>query len=570
MVEQRGATTIQKTHSPPPAVNTTIPPKTVAVVPPAPPTTTVTATTPPPPRNNKKKRSFTGILIRTLLLGSAIYGATLYAATKNDKVYDFVSDNQLPYHEELMDLIDNGSLDDLKSGWDNLVLSLQHFELPSKEKLEELTTNLESKSEKIIEEAKKKLSSTKDIPDRVSPTVEEAIPAVGDSTPAQQLQKPVETVQREVKQLPLILLKSKASDLVVDPTVKATIDSFNDLIRAIDHTPRNEALCKSVNENISKLSAKLNLLTAKFEDELQSKLKVTQNELLLSYTKKELDLTENFLQQFNLEKIQLERKLKQRLVGEIEATKEAIGQAAVNAVTLMRIEQTKNFETLIKTQIDNERNGRLQNLAHVNQRLEKLESFALELETQLVANHHKTLVQQLLSKLKGLIFNAPATNERAQLLAPFVDNLQKAAKETNDELLQLAVADLASVTAKESTHSILTNSQLLSRWEQLSPELRSALLLPPNAGLLGHLSSILFSKLLLPTKGARPDGKDIESVIGRVEQLLTRGELDVAIEEAANLKGWTRKLADDWVIEGRKRLETEFLLSLIDSESRIL
>lgn len=106
--------------------------------------------------------------------------------------------------------------------------------------------------------------------------------------------------------------------------------------------------------------------------------------------------------------------------------------------------------------------------------------------------------------------------------------------------------------------------------EQLAPELRSASLLPHNAGLLGYVASLLFSKLLMRVKGVKPEGKDIESVIGRVELSLTHGDLDVAVEEVANLKGWTRRLADDWVKEGRKRLEAEFLFGVVDAEAKIL
>ena len=44
----------------------------------------------------------------------------LYAATKNDKVMDFVIDKQLPFHEELIDLIENGSTEDLQEAWEQL------------------------------------------------------------------------------------------------------------------------------------------------------------------------------------------------------------------------------------------------------------------------------------------------------------------------------------------------------------------------------------------------------------------------------------------------------------------
>lgn len=518
------------------------------------------STPPPPPPPKKKRTSLTGLLLKTFLLLSTVYGGTLYVATKNDTVLDFVIDKQLPYHEELLDLIEKGSIEDIQKKISELQDSWKNFEvkIPSLDDLKE-------RGEELISESKK---VTKKVTSKAASSIPSPPAAVG--TPAEQLQKPVETIHKAIESLPLPLVQLKDG---ADASIKSTIDSFNQLIKSIstnNSTANNDALLKAINEKITILSDKLKNLTDGFDNELQKSLKLSQTDLLSSYTKKELELTENFLHQFNQEKSQLEKKLHKQLIQEIEATKETISQAAVNAVTLMRVEQTKNFEKLIKDRVDQERDGRLNNLTNVNARLEKLESFATNLEEQLISNHSKTQIQKSLSKIKSLIFNPNFEGEQPLLLDSYVEELTKNVNESKDELLKLAVVDLSSVTKKESTHSILNSTQLLTRWEQLAPELRSSSLLPPNAGLLGHLSSIIFSKLLVPTKGAKPDGKDIESVIGRVEQLLSRGQLDVAVEEASNLKGWSRKLADDWVIEGRKRLEVEFLVNLIDSETRLL
>lgn len=524
-------------------------------------------TPPPPPPKAKKSGSFTGFVFKTLLLATFLYGGTLFAATKNEKVLDFVIDNQLPFHEELLDLIEKGSIKDFKKKLEELQTKTKNFEfkLPSKDKIDELTHQLEDKSEEFINKTKLKLqggsgTNGDEKTAAVTLTTPKITPVVNGGKPSS---------SPAIEHIPLVDISSSSS---IDSSVKSTIKSFNDLILSIDvaKNPKNEKLITLINENVSKLSAKLTKLTQSFEVELQEKLKTSQTELLSSYTKKELALTENLLEQFTFEKSQLEIKLNKRLQQEIEATKETISQAAVNAVTLMRIEQTKNFETLINDKVNQERNGRLNNLKSINSRLESLENFAVELEGQLVSNHEKGLVQQSLNSLKNLIFNVKFNDEQPKLLSSYVEKLSESISKTDDELLKLAIEDLNQLLAKESTHSILDNSQLLARWEILAPELRSASLLPPNAGLLGHLASIFFSKLLLPVKGAKPNGKDIESVIGRVELLLSRGELDVAVEEAANLKGWSRKLANDWVVEGRKRLEVEFLINLIDAESKIL
>lgn len=537
--------------------------KPVAVVPPTKPP--VPSTIPPVPPvkppvpfagkeepKKGKKFSFAGFLFKAVLYSSILYGATLYVATKSDTVMDFVIDKQLPYHEELIELIEKGSLDDLKRVWEK---TTEKFSLPSKDRIDELTSKLEEKSDKLIQETKKKFTPTK-----------------AGALPAEQLQRPVEVehVTGKVEKLPLVTLKDSAAGFA-DESVKATLASFNELIALVDaaNIPHKDAMVKRISENISALSVKLSALNTLFEKELQAKLKLLQTDLLASYTTKELELTQNMLDQYNYEKTQMEKKYNDRLVQEVEATKKALTQAAVNATSMVRLEQTKRFEAMIKERVDKERNGRLQNLDAVNSRLAELEQFAVSLSKQISATSSKTLIQQSVAKLRSLMFNT-AADAPAKSFTPYVENLEKVTEKSDDEVLALALAELRPLLRGESSQSILTVPQLLTAWEQIAPELRSASLLPPNAGLLGHLASALFSKLLLPVKGAKPEGRDIESVIGRVEQSLVRGELDVAVEEVANLKGWTRKLADDWVREGRKRLEAEFLLDLIDAETKIL
>lgn len=557
----------------PPVIKTTPPvvKTTPLVIKSTPPPVVIKAPPPPPPvivesssaKNDKKKKKFSlfKLLFRTALLSSVVYGGTLYVATKNDKVMDFVIDQQLPYYEELLDIIEKGSFEDLKNKVESLLSQASHLSLPSKDQIDELTHKLEKTSGDLIKETKERLTHSGKKSSHST-----------DATPAQQLQKPVEieSIKKDIKELPLITLNKEVASSV-DDSVKLTIDSINSLIKSIDATavPSNPGLINNINEKVLQLAKRVNALTKTFDEELKSKLKVSQTELLSSYTKKELELTENLLHQFTQEKSQLEQKLNARLAQEIEATKDTISQAAVNAVSMVRIEQTKNFEKLITDRVDQERKGRLANLEKLNERLTELEAFSSSLETQLVSNHQKLLIHKSILKLKTLLFSSDPL-DRPQLIKPYLENLSKVSADSNDELITLALKDLSQLLANESSQSILTTSQLLSRWEQLVPELRSASLLPPNAGVLGHLSSVIFSKLLISVKGNKPNAKDIESVIGRVESSLIRGDLDLAVEEVANLKGWSRKLADDWVIQSRKRLEAEFLINLIDAESRVL
>lgn len=552
-------TTLSKSAPPP---NTSAQSHATAV---KPPTTAAAGGAPPKPpvvqkvvQNNKeeakpkKNFSLVGFLFKTILASAVLYGSTMYVATKSETVMDFVIDKQLPYYEELINLIENGSIEDLQNNWTAMTSSVG----TTKNKFEKLTNELEKKGEDLIEKTKQKVNQTKT--------------AISHALPAEQLQKPVEfePVHEKFERLPLVSVNPDFTD----DSVKKTIDSFNELINMIDASNlgnQKHSIVKKINENVSVLAAKLDALNRSFSKELENKLKTSETKLLATYTQKELDLTQNMLDQYKVEKAQLEKTYKEKLQKEVEATQNAISQAAVNATSMVRVEQTKRFEAMIKDRIDLERAGRLKNLEALNSRVEELEQLALSLESQVKASTSKSLLQQSLANVKSLLFHVNADTP-AQSFNSYLEKLEVATNNTDDELLKVASQQLKDLLTNESNQSILSTPQLLSAWEQLTPELRSASLLPPNAGLLGHVASFFFSKLLMPVKGVKPDGKDIESVIGRVELSLARGELDLAVEEVANLKGWTRRLADDWVKEGRKRLEAEFLLSVVEAEAKIL
>lgn len=514
---------------------------------------------PPPPKSQqppkKKKFSLFGFLFKLALLAGGVYGITLYAATKNDKVMDFVIDNDLPYHDQLIDFIETTSADDLKHYAQQAKDRLANFQLPLsadmadiRNKLQEKSLELAHKLGEMAKEAKKKIDS-----------------ATHHQTPAEQLQKvEVEAVTRELKRLPLVDQQS-----ILDPQVRLMVASLNQLIGLIDANTVDPKVIQVIGDQVKQLLAKLELLTGDFDHLVKDKLKLLQTELLLQATKKELDLTETLLLQYNQEKAQLEKKLTQQLQREVEATKNTIEQAAVNAVTMVRINQTKEFEKLVTDKIDEERDGRLANLDKLNLRLGDLEKFAEGLEKQVVANQKRHQLHRTIVELKTLLFDYPESLA-PKLLRPVVNQLIALSNDAHDPVLEEALRNLGPLIATESTHSLLNNAQLLARFEQLAPELRLASLLPPNAGLLGHLASQVFSKLLLPVKGNNPNGNDIELVIGRVEDALTHNRLDDAVEEVANLKGWPRKLADDWLQSGRQRLEVEFLVDLIDAESRVI
>jgi MICOS complex subunit MIC60 len=121
----------------------------------------------------------------------------------------------------------------------------------------------------------------------------------------------------------------------------------------------------------------------------------------------------------------------------------------------------------------------------------------------------------------------------------------------NDELVRSLIA---TIDPDAYSNGIATQADLASQFQNLSTELRKIALLPPDAGVAGHASSWLLSKILFRRKGY-VRGDDVESRLARVEALLEGGKLEDATREVNSFDGWGRELSRDWLREARKRLE---------------
>lgn len=359
----------------------------------------------------------------------------------------------------------------------------------------------------------------------------------------------VEQVKEVVPDVKLPLIDTKVSE----PTLQAIVDEFNGVIAKINAKElQNDSLnINKFREIIGKLDLDLKELTSAASDKFNLRLKelvaVKENELLTRFTR---DFQKNLQS--------LESKHQLELQNELTKTKEVLELELTNAIKANAIENQKIFAQLVSQSIEEERNGKLSKFSELNERLSSLQQLYSKFDDHLSNAELRSNLQFQLSQLK-----AKLQSDRYQDLTPELTRLQEIATSSKNEVLSSAID---AIDVKEG---LLTNQQIITRFQLLAPELRSAALLPPNAGILGHLSSKFFSLLLIPKEGD-VKGKDIESLIARVQNNLVLNKLDDAVEEVSNLKGWGRKLADDWVVDARKRLEVEFLVSLIELESRTL
>lgn len=474
-------------------------------------------------------RSTVGKTVLNLTLATTVlYGGGVALSCKNDAFNELFTDN-VPLAEDIVDYIQ--SFQTTKKDY-----NIQNF----KEKFGEWEKTLDIPKSGIISQ---KIESLKE---------KEAI-APKNATTSSDPKSTTSTIHdgapRPKIELSPIELKTKDSNLqkVIGEVNRIILLINKDQLSKDEHFDKIVGLIKDLDENLVVLQDAKDSQVSK---QIQEAISVKENEVLNSFTN-----------EFNNIVARIEKTHESKLNDEVSKAKEVISKQAENIIKQNQINTINEFTNLIEDTISKEREGKYAKFDELNSKLTTLQNLVLTIDEHLNNSELKSRLQLNLNKLK-----AKLTSNSNENLTLEIAELNKLAIESKNQVISTAINSIDQEIIK---NGLLTNSQLITRFHLLVPELRSAALLPPNAGLLGHLSSILFSKFLLSKEG-HVDGKDIESVIARVDNYLVSNQLDNAVEEIANLKGWNRKLANDWLVEGRRRLEVEFLVNLIDLESRTL
>jgi mitofilin len=349
-----------------------------------------------------------------------------------------------------------------------------------------------------------------------------------------------------------------------DPAVKAAVQTFNDLIAVapsgaakqlsakvstvVDQLQHNVAQIKSeaaeeAKNSINKLNSELAKLKASTGEEISSKVSAAEQQLR---------------NEFAALRAHSEKVYHDRLRVEIEATKSLVSSHANNLIQAVEAERQKQYAQEIAERVETEREGRLSKLKDLQTSLTQLQDLALKTEQAVDASGRTAALHLAIAKLTGALKGSEPV-----ALGPYVESIRRAAGD--DPLLQAALDSIPEVA---QTEGVLTPAQLTIRFKLLEPELRKSSLVPVNAGVAGHLGSLIFSSLLFKKSGV-PKGDDVESVLARANIALEQGKLYDAVAEVNTLKGWPRKLASDWLDEGRRRTEIEFLADVIAEEGKL-
>ncbi|AAS53477.2 AFR106Cp [Eremothecium gossypii ATCC 10895] len=384
-------------------------------------------------------------------------------------------------------------------------------------------------------------------------------------------------VVRPLVQLQLPELQMQGSS----PVLEALVNNVNDVVVALNaralELPEDtaSALSSVYGEIVHSIQALNASLDQEFATEVESRtgkaISSVQEQLEVEYKQRELALAEQYIQNFEVFKSQLQKATAEQLETELKAHEQALLARHRNEVAQLSIRQVEEFNKIIEKKLDQERNGRLAKLSELNSAVESLAPVLDRLELRAVKNECVTQLSTLISDIQGKLsrggdepLDLSSDLQRLTLLADILPRPKRCCSE-GPALLDVAMAELQA----KAQAPVASNEQLYNRWQLLQPELKTTSLLPPNAGFLGHLTAKLFSMLLF-TKEGFSTTQDMDAVTARIAENLRLNKLDCALEEAVNMKGWSRKSADAWVDLARRRLEVLTLLDVIEAEVKTL
>lgn len=349
-----------------------------------------------------------------------------------------------------------------------------------------------------------------------------------------------------------------------DPVVQGVINDLNQFILQINSAKYSKESVQALQAAILNLNKQVGELRSEHDLQLSTNRKELYERFQEMHEKtvddKLAEQRESLLAEFAQSREQLENAHNERLKREINAHLNAVMQRANNLIVAGSIEAQRQFREQVADIVEQEREGRLAKIEELVDSVDKLSEFAERSGKLISYSDNLSKFHIAVAKL----WSALNSQDEAVPLGPYINEVRKYAVK-DDPVVEAA---LANIPADALEDGVLTHAQLAARFRLLVPQLRKASLLPPNAGIAGHVGSWLFSMLMMPKTG-NPKGDDVESIFARAETALSEGRVVDALAEVNSLKGWPKKLAGDWLNEGRKRGEVEFLIGLLSENATL-
>jgi mitofilin len=255
--------------------------------------------------------------------------------------------------------------------------------------------------------------------------------------------------------------------------------------------------------------------------------------------------------QFEQTRAEIKTSFAQQLAADLNAQQQRLEQARQQALVAQAQELQRRFVKEVKLLVEQERAGRLAQLDVIDQRFKALEKYAIK--------NAEALDMARQTHVLHVTLDAFADVLEQQQRQPFVNELQALSHNAkHDKLIQSVLEAIPKELAEEGVASV---SELSTRFEDVSDEIRHVALVPEDGGFGSHIISFIMSYLMFKKQGL-VEGDDVESILARTGYYLKRDNLEFATRELNQLSGWPKRLAQDWIQSARRHLEVKQALEV--------
>ncbi|KAG2222463.1 hypothetical protein INT45_013376 [Circinella minor] len=548
----------------------------------------------------KKKGSIGGKLLGLTVVTAAGYGGAVYYATTDKAFHDmFVA--HVPGGKESVQFLQDLKINDELENYQKRTATL-------KKQAEELSTKAVDYSNQAREAAVgayqyandtyQKLTGEKELP---------KLPSLSSSTTA----APVEEVVKEEKQQSKsthkkIDIQSGKASISTDkkdaePIVEAVIEKPPPII--VKNVKTNNTIVRELSTLLSELATILNdqglaasgrkvmqeaeeqleLLNTRYRDLDAEQAAVLNALVLLQQKSKNVEASlENYrkeasqvLQSSHVEtarrvgakQAELEKEFEETraemkktfatlLTKELGSQKNQLDNERSQALLRQSEEMRRQFIREVKYLVEKERASRLGKLEMIDARFKALEQQSLTNAANLDRSRQSHLMRVTFGALHDVITRVHK--------ASFVDELEAFKNSAKyNELLQTVLDTIPREVAEEGVESM---GDLTTRFESVVDEVRRVALVPEDGGFGAHIISMILSHLMFRKEGL-VEGDDVEAILARSGYHLKNGDLEDAARELNQLKGWPKRLAQDWIVAARRHLEVKQVLEIAETQT---
>lgn len=347
-----------------------------------------------------------------------------------------------------------------------------------------------------------------------------------------------------------------------EPVVQELVRMLNDIIAVVNADKANEkygATIGKAKDQLNKVGRQIRDMKAGVEKDAAKTIKSrvddfdkAANELVSRVESAMASQETTWRKEFEAEMGRIKESYDERIKTMTEREQKIHEERLNNKLLEQAVELKRHFAQEVKDRVEKERDGRLGKLNDLSSAVSDLEKLTTGwndvVDTNLRTQQLHVAVDAVRASLED------ATHAR-----PFIKELVALKEIANDDAVVNAA--IASINPTAYQKGVSTSSELIDRFRRVATEVRKASLLPDDAGVASHASSLILSKVLFKKQGLAA-GHDVESILTRTQTFLEEGNLDAAAREMNGLTGWAKTLSRDWLGEVRKVLEVQQALEV--------